>query len=264
MNYTAIASSVILAAAVAFITIKKKAFTVPAALSACAMLVIAAVCSGWSGIVIVLAAYFTIFAVDMIVGDRSEKVTKSINQRSGARGIVQVIANALAATIAAVVGFILKKPELMMVYAAALTECLADSLASDVGVLSKKDPVDICRMKRIKRGLSGGVSLLGTLSALAGCVWMFLISWIFFGLSLDLLIVIIVIPMVGILIDSILGSLVQAKYECAVCGKSTEKTIHCGGKANHVGGIKLINNDAVNIISNFVTAILAAVYVLLF
>lgn len=264
MNYTAIASSVILAAAVAFITIKKKAFTVPAALSACAMLIIAAVCSGWSGIVIVLAAYFTIFAVDMIVGDRSEKVTKSINQRSGARGIVQVIANALAATIAAVVGFILKKPELMMVYAAALTECLADSLASDVGVLSKKDPVDICRMKRIKRGLSGGVSLLGTLSALAGCVWMFLISWLFFGLSLDLFIVIIVIPMVGILIDSILGSLVQAKYECAVCGKSTEKTFHCGEKANHVGGIKLINNDAVNIISNFVTAILAAVYVLLF
>ena len=264
MNYTAIASSVILAAAVAFITIKKKAFTVPAALSACAMLIIAAVCSGWSGIVIVLAAYFTIFAVDMIVGDRSEKVTKSINQRSGARGIVQVIANALAATIAAVVGFILKKPELMMVYAAALTECLADSLASDVGVLSKKDPVDICRMKRIKRGLSGGVSLLGTLSALAGCVWMFLISWIFFGLSLDLFIVIIVIPMVGILIDSILGSLVQAKYECAVCGKSTEKTFHCGEKANHVGGIRLINNDAVNIISNFVTAILAAVYVLLF
>ena len=152
----------------------------------------------------------------------------------------------------------------MMVYAAALTECLADSLASDVGVLSKKDPVDICRMKRIKRGLSGGVSLLGTLSALAGCVWMFLISWIFFGLSLDLFIVIIVIPMVGILIDSILGSLVQAKYECAVCGKSTEKTFHCGEKANHVGGIKLINNDAVNIISNFVTAILAAVYVLLF
>ena len=264
MNYTAIASSVILAAAVAFITIKKKAFTVPAALSACAMLIIAALCSGWSGIVIVLAAYFTIFAVDMIVGDRSEKVTKSINQRSGARGIVQVIANALAATIAAVVGFILKKPELMMVYAAALTECLADSLASDVGVLSKKDPVDICRMKRIKRGLSGGVSLLGTLSALAGCVWMFLISWIFFGLSLDLFIVIIVIPMVGILIDSILGSLVQAKYECAVCGKSTEKTFHCGEKANHAGGIKLINNDAVNIISNFVTAILAAVYVLLF
>lgn len=264
MNYTAIASSVILAAAVAFITIKKKAFTVPAALSACAMLIIAALCSGWSGIVIVLAAYFTIFAVDMIVGDRSEKVTKSINQRSGARGIVQVIANALAATISAVVGFMFKKPELMMVYAAALTECLADSLASDVGVLSKKEPVDICRMKRIKRGLSGGVSLLGTLSALAGCVWMFLISWIFFGLSLDLFIVIIVIPMVGILIDSILGSLVQAKYECAVCGKSTEKTFHCGEKANHAGGIKLINNDAVNIISNFVTAILAAVYVLLF
>ena len=263
MDHIAIASSAVLAALVAFITIKKKAFTVPAALSACAMLVIAAVCSGWSGIVIVLAAYFTIFAVDMIVGERSEKVTGSINQRTGARGIVQVIANALAATLAAVAGFIFKKPELMVVYAAALTECLADSLASDVGVLSKKDPVDICRMKRIKRGLSGGVSLLGTLSALAGCILMFLVSMIFFGFSVRLAVAVIAIPMIGIAIDSILGSLVQAKYKCAVCGKSTEKTIHCGEKALHVGGIRLINNDAVNIISNFLTAILAAVYVLL-
>jgi uncharacterized protein (TIGR00297 family) len=264
MDIIAVSASVLLAALVAFITIKKKAFTVPAALSACVMLIVAAVCSGWSGIVIVLAAYFTIFAVDMVVGDRSEKVTGSVNQRTGARGIVQVIANALAATIAAVMSAILKKPELMMVYAAALTECLADSLASDVGVLSKKDPVDICRMKRIKRGLSGGVSLLGTLSALAGCVWMFLISLIFFGLSVNLAVSVILIPMIGIAIDSVLGSLVQAKYECTVCGKSTEKTVHCGQKTNHVGGLKLINNDAVNIISNFLTAILAAVYVLLF
>jgi uncharacterized protein (TIGR00297 family) len=264
MDIIAVSASVLLAALVAFITIKKKAFTVPAALSACVMLIVAAGCSGWSGIVIVLAAYFTIFAVDMVVGDRSEKVTGSVNQRTGARGIVQVIANALAATIAAVMSAILKKPELMMVYAAALTECLADSLASDVGVLSKKDPVDICRMKRIKRGLSGGVSLLGTLSALAGCVWMFLISLIFFGLSVKLAVAVILIPMIGIAIDSVLGSLVQAKYECTVCGKSTEKTVHCGQKTNHVGGLKLINNDAVNIISNFLTAILAAVYVLLF
>lgn len=263
MDIIAVVSSVVLAVIVAFVTIRKKAFTVPAALSACAVLITVAVCSGWSGIVIVLAAYFTIFAVDMAVGNKSEKVTRAINQRTGARGIVQVIANALAATVAALASFIFKRPELMMVYAAALTECLADSLASDVGVLSKKDPIDICRMKRIKRGLSGGVSLLGTLSALAGCVLMFLVSWIFFGMSVRLAVTVIAIPMVGICIDSILGSLVQAKYKCTVCGKSTEKTIHCGAETSHVGGLKLINNDAVNIISNFLTAILAAVYVLL-
>ena len=264
MDYIAIASSVVLAALVAFVTIKKKAFTVPAALSACAMLVIVAVCSGWSGVVIVLSCYFTIFAVDMVVGEKSEKVTGSINQRSGARGLVQVIANAFAATVAAIFSFILKKPDLMIVYAAALTECLADSLASDVGVLSKKDPVDICRMKRIKRGLSGGVSLLGTLSALAGCVLMCLISFIFFGISARVVVAVLVIPMIGILIDSILGSLVQAKYKCNVCGKSTEKKVHCGENTAHVGGLTIINNDAVNIISNFLTTILAAVYVLLF
>jgi uncharacterized membrane protein len=119
-------------------------------------------------------------------------------------------------------------------------------------------------MKRIKRGLSGGVSLLGTLSALAGCILMCLISYLFFGFSLKITISVLIIPMLGILIDSILGSLVQAKYKCTVCGKNTEKTIHCKQKTVHVGGLRLINNDAVNIISNFITAILATVYVLLF
>ena len=255
--------SIILAILVAFVTIKKKAFTVPAALSACAVLIFATVCGSWSGIVIVLSAYGIIFAVDLVIGEKTEKVTGSINQHSGARGMTQVIANALAATIAAALCLITGNGDFMVVYAAALTECLADSLASDVGVLSKKDPVDICRMKRIKRGLSGGVSLLGTLSAFAGCVFMFLISWIFFGISVKLAVAVIVIPMIGIAIDSILGSLVQAKYECTVCGKATEKKVHCNAETRHVGGLKLINNDAVNIISNFLTAILAAVYILL-
>ena len=212
MDYIAISSSVVLAALVAFVTIKKKAFTVPAALSACVMLVIAAICGGWSGIVIVLAAYFTIFAVVMVIGEKSEKVTGGINQRSGARGMVQVIANALAATIAAVAGFIFEKPELMIVYAAALTECLADSLASDVGVLSKKDPVDICRMKRIKRGLSGGVSLLGTLSALAGCLLMCLVSFIFFGIMILLQINVIGNTAVCIIHATCLNALSQKRF----------------------------------------------------
>lgn len=254
--------SVILAIAIAAVTIIKKAFTVPAALTACAILVTVAVCGSWAGIFIVVVSYAIIFATDLIVGARSEKITADVNQRHGARGIIQVFANAFAATIAIVLSALLDIPELMLVYAAAITECLADSLASDVGVLSRKDPVDICRMKRIRRGLSGGVSLLGTLSAFLGCVAMFFISSIFFGISLRLAIAVILFPMIGIILDSILGSLVQAKYLCTVCAKPTEKTAHCGTSTKKVGGVRLINNDAVNIISNFLTAILAAVYVL--
>lgn len=255
--------SIILAALLAFITLKKNAFTPAAAISACVILIVAGICGSYAAIVGVLAAYGIVFAVDLALGARTEKITSDINRKSGRRDIVQVMANSLAAVTALVIGRIFSSPVGVVVYYSALTECLADSLASDVGVLSKKDPIDICRMKRIKRGLSGGVSLLGTASALLGCVAMTLISFIFWGFELRYFIAVLVIPMIGILIDSILGSLVQARYQCTECGKFTEKRVHCGSATRHCGGLAFINNDAVNIISNFLSAALAAAFLLL-
>ena len=61
----------------------------------------------------------------------------------------------------------------------------------------------------------------------------------------------------GSLIDSILGSLVQAKYKCDICNKMTEKTIHCDKKTKLYNGIKIINNDVVNILNNAFTFIIS-------
>ena len=254
--------SVILAALLIFVTLKKGAFTPAAAMSAGAILVTAAICGSYAAIVVVLVAYGTVFAVDLVLGKRTEKITGEINLKTGRRDVVQVLANATAAVIAIILGKLFESPIGMVVYTSALTECLADSLASDVGVLSKKDPVDVCRMRRIKRGMSGGVSLLGTVSALLGCLLMTLIFIAFFGFNTKNVVAVLVIPMIGILADSILGSLVQAKYKCTVCGKYTEKKLHCEKPTDHAGGLKIINNDMVNILSNFITAILATVWLI--
>ena len=262
--YADIIVSIVLAALLAFVTLKKKAFTPAAAFSACAILIVAGICGSYAAIVIVLAAYGIVFAVDMVIGKRTEKITGEINRKTGTRDIVQVLANGLAATVALVIGKIFNSDVGIVVYASALTECLADSLASDIGVLSKKDPIDVCRMRRIKRGMSGGVSALGTLSALGGCAAMTLIVFAFQGFDVKYVITVTLIPMLGILIDSVLGSLAQAKYVCSVCGKATEKTLHCGQATKHTGGVTFINNDTVNILSNVSTAVIAAVYLLLF
>ena len=85
---------------------------------------------------------------------------------------------------------------------------------------------------------------------------------IFFGFVPKYFLSILLIPMLGITVDSVLGSLVQAKFTCAVCGKLTEKPIHCEKPCVHTGGVRLITNDAVNFISNIVTTA-AAVLVLI-
>ena len=50
--------------------------------------------------------------------------------------------------------------------------------------------------------------------------------------------------------DSVLGSLVQVKYRCAVCGMVTERETHCGEKTLCVRGARWVSNDAVNLMSN--------------
>ena len=249
-----IITGVILSIALIFITVKKKAFTLAAALTAGAILMTAAFTSGFSGIFIVLAAYGAIFVVDVIVDKKSERITGEINKKSGARGVSQVLVNASAAVVALVLKMIFGGEEWVVVYAVALTECLSDSLASDVGVLSKNDPIDLCRFRRIKRGLSGGVSLLGTLAAFSGCVFMSLFTIIFFGFVPRYFLAILLIPMLGVTVDSVLGSLLQAKFTCVVCGKLTEKPVHCDTPCELSGGVRLITNNAVNLISNVITA----------
>lgn len=246
-----------------FITVKKKAFTLAAALTAGVILMTSAFAAGLAGIFIVLAAYGAIFAVDLVIGKRSEKITASINKKSGARGMSQVLVNASAAIAALVLKMIFGGEEWIAVYAVALTECLADSLASDVGVLSKGDPIDLCRLHRIPRGLSGGVSLLGTLAALAGCVFMSLFTLIFFGFDPKYFFSILVLPMIGVMLDSVLGSLLQAKYVCRVCARPTEKPIHCEKPSLHAGGVTFITNNAVNLISNLVTAAVAVLVLII-
>lgn len=253
----------ILALALVVITVRKAAFTLPAAVAAAAILMIAKLSADDAGVYIVIAAYGAIFTVDVIVGKKSEKITGEINKKSGARGVSQVLVNAAAALLALIAKMILGGEEWVAVYAVALTECLADSLASDVGVLSKKDPIDICRLRRIRRGLSGGVSPLGTLAALCGCAFMSAFTVIFLGFVPKYFLAILFLPMLGVTVDSILGSLVQAKFTCKKCGRLTEKPVHCGTPTDHTGGVSFITNNAVNLISNFITAAVAVLVLII-
>jgi uncharacterized membrane protein len=64
---------------------------------------------------------------------------------------------------------------------------------------------------------------------------------------------------VGVMIDSILGSLIQVKYKCPVCEEITEKPEHCGAPTQKYSGVSFVNNNAVNLISTAVSAALAIV-----
>ncbi|MBQ4066128.1 MAG: DUF92 domain-containing protein [Clostridia bacterium] len=233
----------------AFLTVKVKALTLPAALLAVVIILCSCVFGGWFGLTLLLSAYLTIAVVDRALKERTSSVFKSINKKSGPRDIVQVAANGIPATVCIVLYGITEERAFLVGFSVALTEALADSIASDVGVLSKSEPVSICRFKRISRGLSGGVSFLGTASSFAATVLCALLYFVFFK-NMGEALAVLAFGNLGCLADSIIGDLLQEKLTCKKCGALTEKPVHCDTETVHASGIPGLDNCAVNLLSN--------------
>jgi uncharacterized membrane protein len=120
-------------------------------------------------------------------------------------------------------------------------------------------------------GASGGVSRLGTMASAAGALVIGLAAAVFSAIDRlargadDPLRYGWAVPaallggLAGSLVDSLLGASVQAIYYCPSCAKETEKTVHgCGTRTTHQRGWRWLNNDAVNFVSSWAGALVAA------
>jgi uncharacterized protein (TIGR00297 family) len=177
----------------------------------------------------------------------------------------QVAANGGVAGVAALAYWILEQispaselmPILWVGFAASLAGANADTWATELGVLNPRRPVLLTTMRRVPQGTSGGVSLVGTLAALAGsalvsviAIWAGWMGWApAVGIAAwKVVIVITAGGLLGSLVDSLLGATLQAIYFCPACSKQTEKhPLHtCGAQTAHYRGLQWLNNDWVN------------------
>jgi len=89
---------------------------------------------------------------------------------------------------------------------ACLACCLGDTLASEIGMLSKQEPKLILSFRPCKPGCDGGVSLLGTIASIWGGlligIWSGSVAGCFYGA---------VFGCVGSALDSMLGCLLQTR-----------------------------------------------------
>jgi uncharacterized protein (TIGR00297 family) len=133
----------------------------------------------------------------------------------------------------------------------------ADTWATELGVLSKKNPINLVTGQSLEAGASGGVTLFGTFAAFLASLFIAILAILFWPAFLQnpigaetwiLLTGITAAGVFGSLVDSFLGATVQAIYFCPTCVKETEKhPLHtCGRRTELVRGWKWFTNDVVN------------------
>ena len=241
---------------------KKHALTSGGILAALAVDIFISLSLGNAGFGLLLAFFVLGIVVDKIKRRHKKryknKKSKSIEKRGDCRDEVQVLANGLVATACAVMYAITLNRLFVIAFAASLAEALADTVASGIGVLNPK-AYDIFKMKPCTPGISGGMSLLGTVSSLLAATLMAGLAFLFNLVSGAEVLTITFAAFVGGVFDRFLGSVVQVKYRCSACGEITEREEHCSLPTEKHSGISFVSNDAVNLLGTLFSAIVSAV-----
>lgn len=176
----------------------------------------------------------------------------------------QVLANGIIAGILAFIHFVFPSPSIYYAYLACLATVNADTWGTEIGILSKSQPISLRSLKKVSPGSSGGISFLGTLSSLFGAFLLVLTGFLPgispFPLKTEILLIIGIAGFSGSLIDSVLGAFLQAQYQCLICNKMTERKTHCNFDTKQVSGISWLNNDWVNFLSLISGVILFLVF----
>lgn len=251
---------------IALLAWKAKQLTVSGAVLAWVEGVCIAWCLGFEG----LAVMLLFFLSAAVIGKFSKRLHATrgvfhIQKKSGARDWMQVIANGAPATAAALLYLVDPTPFALVMFGAGVAEAASDTWAGEIGILSKQDPVSILTMKPVTPGLSGGVSVLGTLGGVAGAVliavfWLGCFAvfgtggfsrWIGYGSLVA------VGGFSGCLMDSLLGAVAQAHYWDDERQQLTEHEIVDGRKLELSRGLRWVDNDIVNLMSNLFGVLLA-------
>ena len=206
--------------------------------------------TGWSG-ALVLGAFFV---PSTLVGRLTRGRPSAGDAKGERRDPAQVLANGGAAALGALLEA--TAPGLgLWIVTCSLAAAAADTWATSIGTLSRSDPRLLGSGRAVPVGTSGAVSRLGTLGAVGGGLLVGVAGGLAGG-GLPLLAVGTGIGFVGMLLDSLIGAVWQGRHLCPVCAVASERRIHrCGARTKWVGGLKWLDNDAVNALTTGFAAI---------
>jgi uncharacterized protein (TIGR00297 family) len=210
---------------------------------------------GWQWTVPIVTFFLLSSLLSKIGQTRKEKFGQ-IFEKHGTRDWGQVLANGGVAGAIAVISTIFPIYDFYPLYLGALAAATADTWGTEIGILSKGKTVSILNFQDVDAGSSGGVSESGTIGGAIGAAVVALSGYPWYT-ELKTTLVIVVAGVAGSLADSVVGATLQAQFRCEVCGRTTEKKLHCGEPTTKIRGLHWIGNDVVNGLCTAIGALVA-------
>ncbi|MBI87195.1 MAG: hypothetical protein CMG63_03845 [Candidatus Marinimicrobia bacterium] len=210
---------------------------------------------GYSFHFLLLATFF-ILSSTLSLAIKKLRFTKSKNSN---RNVMQVICNGGIPLLLCIISYFNTNPIFQYLYAASVATVMSDTWATEFGKLSRSRPISITSFKSVPHGLSGGITLYGTLGSLVGSCIIALLTKIFFSLEVHLILGVFLCGFFGSSIDSLLGDKLQRKYQTS-SGNVIENP-EKGSKL--ISGYNLIDNNLVNFIASISGPLFMYLYIII-
>jgi len=217
----------------------------------------AAAAAGWRWAALLIAWFVVSAALSSWRAAAREARTRGVVAKRGARDAVQVAANGALFVGGALLNMPWPGAGWDVFALGALATAAADTWATEIGTLAPHQPRSILTLSPVVRGMSGGVTAVGTLALVVGALAVAggarLLGW-----PGTVVVPVALGGVVGALLDSILGATIQERRRCNGCGAPTERQRHsCGSSTQRTGGIRWVSNDMVNVFSGVAGGALA-------
>jgi uncharacterized protein (TIGR00297 family) len=219
----------------------------------------------------ILVLFFIIASVFTKYKHREKQKLGGPQENDIPRNWKNVLANGLPLAGLAILYYLSDRSQIFMLsFVGSVSFALSDTLATELGLLSKGKPRSILTGEEIDRGQSGGITFQGEIAAVISSLVIGGICGIWFSKNeISQISIIIVAALVGGVLatnfDSFLGSTVQAKYKCVHCNKRLEKkAIHCNNSMIREKGITIIDNNIVNLLGAIIGALISASFVIFY
>ncbi len=208
----------------------------------------------WS---IPLVAFFLFSSILSKVKRKVNPVQDKVSDKNSVRDYMQVMANGGIAVLIIIINSFESNDLWYFAFLTSLATVCADTWSTEIGTMWRVKTYNILTFKQAKQGISGGISLPGSIGAVLGSLIIVLsaLNWINIE-QWDVIFLILGFGILGSFADSLYGATIQLQNKCSQCGNITEKVVHCGYLTDYFRGIRWIRNDIVNLIASLTGAAL--------